>query len=326
LQEREPLLTIGDLKTYFRTWEGIYRAVDGVTLCLREKETLGIVGESGCGKSVMALSILKLIPTPPGYIAEGTIIFEGNDLVHATEHQMRKIRGKYISMIFQEPMTSLNPVYTIGDQISETIRLHQHVSRKEARERAVKMLETVKIPSPVRVMKEYPHRLSGGMRQRVMIAIAMACSPKIMIADEPTTALDVTVQAQILDLLLQLKQEMGTAVMLITHDLGVIAENAQRVAVMYLGQIVEEARVKDLFCNPCHPYTQGLMESIPRIDQEFEVSRLTPIPGVVPNLLEMPKGCRFHNRCHRVKKHCTQKDPLLHQISEGHYVRCWLDR
>jgi len=320
----EPILTIRDLKTYFRTYEGVVRAVDGVDLAVHEGETLGIVGESGCGKSVMALSILRLIPSPPGIIVGGEMLFSGVDLLKLRESEMRKIRGGEISMIFQEPMTSLNPVYDIGDQISETIRLHQQISRSEAYDRTIEMLRLVKIPSPEKRIKEYPHKMSGGMRQRVMIAMALACHPKVMIADEPTTALDVTIQAQILDLIQQLREEVGTSIILITHDLGVIAENAERVAVMYTGKIVEHASVADLFLNPSHPYTRGLLESTPRMDMDVSSTKLASIPGIVPSLTDLPSGCSFHDRCSRARGECSQSQPSFVEVDRGHYVRCWL--
>jgi oligopeptide/dipeptide ABC transporter ATP-binding protein len=297
--------------------------VEGVDLTVREGETLGVVGESGCGKSVMALSVLRLIPSPPGVISGGRILVRGVDLLEVKESEMRKIRGGEISMIFQEPMTSLNPVYDIGDQISETIRLHQHLKRGEAYDRAVEMLKLVKIPSPERRVKEYPHRLSGGMRQRVMIAMALACHPKLMIADEPTTALDVTIQAQILNLMCQLKKEIGTTIILITHDLGVIAENTDRVIVVYAGKILEQSLVNDLFLRPCHPYTLGLLEATPRMDVESFSQGLKPIPGIVPSLLGLPPGCAFQNRCDKVISVCREKDPPFVNVGEGHDARCW---
>ena len=300
------------------------RAVDGVTLSVRPGEMLGLVGESGCGKTVTALSILRLVPDPPGRIVGGTISFEGRDLVRLPEEEIRKIRGCAISMIFQEPMTSLNPVFTVGEQVAEGIRQHQKVSRREAWDQAVEVLKRVKISDPARRAREYPHQLSGGMRQRVMIAIALALRPKLLIADEPTTALDVTIQAQILELLLGLQEEMKMAVMLITHDLGVIAETADRVVVMYAGRVVEEASVKELFDNPLHPYTQGLMESLPRLETGKARRRLRAIPGLVPNLLQLPTGCKFAPRCPKVVEQCWPTEPELREIRPGHSARCIL--
>ena len=318
------LLTIRNLHTYFFTDEGVAKAVDGVDLELKEGGTLGVVGESGCGKSVTALSVMRLIPDPPGKITQGEILFAGTNLLNLSEAEMRKIRGRSISMIFQEPMTSLNPVFQIGDQISEVLRLHEGLSRREAWDRSIEMLKLVGIPSPERRVQEYPHQLSGGMRQRAMIAMALACSPKLMIADEPTTALDVTIQAQILELMNRLQREKGMSVILITHNLGVIAETAQKVAVMYAGRIVEYAEVKPIFGNPMHPYTQGLLKSIPRLDEDHaRKARLEAIPGLVPSLLELPKGCKFSNRCKYVFEKCGE-EPQLIEAEPGHLVRCWL--
>jgi peptide/nickel transport system ATP-binding protein/oligopeptide transport system ATP-binding protein len=318
------LLTIRNLHTYFYTDEGVAKAVDGVDLELKEGGTLGVVGESGCGKSVTALSIMRLIPDPPGKIARGEIIFGGTNLLSLSEAEMRKIRGRSISMIFQEPMTSLNPVFQIGDQISEVLRLHEGMSRKEAWDKSIEMLKLVGIPSPERRVHEYPHQLSGGMRQRAMIAMALACSPKLMIADEPTTALDVTIQAQILELMNRLQRDKGMSVILITHNLGVIAETAQKVAVMYAGRIVEYAEVKPIFGNPMHPYTQGLLKSIPRLDEDHaRKARLEAIPGLVPSLLDLPRGCKFSNRCKYVFEKCGE-EPQLIEAEPGHMVRCWL--
>src|SRR5262245_15107367 len=319
------LLDVRGLKTYFFTDEGVIRAVDGVDLYIKPGETLGVVGESGCGKSVTALSVMRLIPQPPGRIVEGQIIYNGQNLLDLKPAQMRKIRGKEISMIFQEPMTSLNPVFTIGEQIAEAIRLHEGLGRRPAMDKTVDMLKLVHIPNPDRRVKEYPHQLSGGMRQRVMIAMALSCNPKLLIADEPTTALDVTIQAQILDLLNELKAKIGMAVLLITHDMGVIAETAQRVMVMYAGKVVEEAPVKELFKEPLHPYTQGLLRSIPRIDTAaVQKKRLEAIPGVVPSLLNLPKGCSFEPRCPHAKPVCKDQEPVLKEIRPGHRVSCWL--
>ena len=319
------LLDVKNLKTYFFTDEGVVRAVDGVDLYIDQGETLGIVGESGCGKSVTALSIMRLIPQPAGKIVDGQILYNGLDLVTIPANKLRKIRGKEISMVFQEPMTSLNPVFTCGEQIAEALRLHEGLGRRDAMDKTVEMLKVVHIPNAERRLKEYPHQLSGGMRQRVMIAMALSCNPKLLIADEPTTALDVTIQAQILELLNELKAKLGMAVLLITHDMGVIAETAQRVMVMYAGKVVEEAPVKELFKEPLHPYTQGLLRSIPRIDTAaIQKKRLEAIPGVVPSLLHLPEGCRFAPRCQFVKPMYTEKEPPLKEVKPGHKVACWL--
>jgi len=320
------LLDVKNLKTYFFTDEGVVRAVDGVDLYIKQGETLGVVGESGCGKSVTALSIMKLIPQPPGKIVEGEILYNGVNLVDLPANRMRKIRGKEISMVFQEPMTSLNPVFTCGEQIAEALRLHEGLGRRDAMDKTVDMLKLVHIPNAERRVKEYPHQLSGGMRQRIMIAMALSCNPKLLIADEPTTALDVTIQAQILELLNELKAKLRMAVMLITHDMGVIAETAQRVVVMYAAKVAEEAPVADLFKEPLHPYTQGLLRSIPRIDLDAkERRRLETIPGTVPTLRgDIAPGCRFAPRCPFVKAVCTEKDPVLKEVKPGHKVSCWL--
>ena len=322
----ERLLNVKNLKTYFFTDEGTVRAVDGVDLHIDKGETLGVVGESGCGKSVTALSIMKLIPQPPGKIVEGEIVYNGVSLVDLPPNRMRKIRGKEISMIFQEPMTSLNPVFTCGEQIAEAIRLHEGLGRRDAMDKTVDMLKLVHIPNAERRVKEYPHQLSGGMRQRIMIAMALSCNPNLLIADEPTTALDVTIQAQILELLNELKAKLHMAVMLITHDMGVIAETAQRVVVMYAAKVAEEAAVGDLFKEPLHPYTQGLLRSIPRIDlAATERRRLETIPGTVPTLRgHIAPGCRFAPRCPFVKSVCTEKDPVIKEMKPGHKVACWL--
>jgi len=322
----ERLLDVKNLKTYFFTDEGVVRAVDGVDLYIKQGETLGVVGESGCGKSVTALSIMKLIPQPPGKIVDGEMNYNGVNLVDLPANRMRKIRGKEISMVFQEPMTSLNPVFTCGEQIAEALRLHEGLGRREAMDKTVDMLKLVHIPNAERRVKEYPHQLSGGMRQRIMIAMALSCNPKLLIADEPTTALDVTIQAQILELLNELKAKLKMAVMLITHDMGVIAETAQRVVVMYAAKVAEEAPVGDLFKEPLHPYTQGLLRSIPRIDlAATERRRLETIPGTVPTLRgEIAPGCRFAPRCPFVKSVCTEKDPVLKEVKPGHKVSCWL--
>jgi peptide/nickel transport system ATP-binding protein len=319
----EPILQVKDLRTYFHVKEGVVKAVDGVSYCLNRGETLGLVGESGCGKSVSALSILQLVDRPPAEIHSGEILFEGKNLLDLTEREMREVRGCSISMIFQEPMTSLNPVLSIGFQIGEVLTLHQGMTPSEAREKTVDLLKLVGIPAPHRRAGEYPHQLSGGMRQRVMIAMALACNPKVLIADEPTTALDVTIQAQILDLMMDLQDELGTTILLITHDLGIIAETAKRVAVMYAGKIVEESDVTTLFREPFHPYTQGLLRSVTRIDMAGERHRLAEIPGVVPDLYSLPKGCTFFERCPAGKKTCQLEEPELRPVREGHFVRCW---
>ena len=316
------LLSIQNLSTHFFTEGGTVKAVDGLDLAVSAGETLGIVGESGCGKSMTALSILRLIPTPPGRIVDGRIFFHGVNLLELTDSEMRKIRGKEISMIFQDPMTSLNPVFTIGDQLCETIRFHLKLSKKEALNRSVELLKTVGIPSAESRIKDYPHQLSGGMRQRVMIAIALSCEPKLVLADEPTTALDVTIQSQILDLIQDLKEKTHTAIILITHNLGVVAETAQRVAVMYAGRIYECAKSDDLFENALHPYTKGLMQSIPSI--ETRLNHLYVIPGVVPSLLKLPAGCKFFSRCKDAWDKCQKQEPRLIEAGREHYVRCWL--
>ncbi len=321
----EVLLEIKGLKTHFFSDEGVSPAVDGVDLRVHKGETLGIVGESGCGKSVTALSVMRLIPDPPGRITAGEILLEGQNLLELSADQVRRIRGNRISMIFQEPMTSLNPVYTIGSQIAEAVRLHQKLPHPEALERSLEMLKRVGIPAPERRLHEYPHQLSGGMRQRAMIAMALACNPALLIADEPTTALDVTIQAQILDLMGELKAELSTAIILITHDLGVIAESAARVVVMYAGKVVEEADVLRLFDAPLHPYTAGLLQAIPRIDQrQAKKERLREIKGVVPIPSRLPPGCPFHPRCPEALPICSQEAPRLKAAEEGHPVRCWL--
>jgi oligopeptide/dipeptide ABC transporter ATP-binding protein len=316
-----PLLRIEDLRTWFDTEDGVVRAVDGVTLELGERETLAVVGESGSGKSVTALSILGLVPRPPGRYAGGRVLFQGRDLLRLPPAELRKVRGKAISMVFQEPMTSLNPVYTVGEQILEAVVLHEHVDRRTARVRAIEMLRLVGLPDPERRVDEYPHQLSGGMRQRVMIAMALACRPAVLIADEPTTALDVTVQAQILELLGRLQEELGMAVMLITHDLGVVAEIADRVAVLYAGQVVESASVGALFRRPLHPYTAGLMASLPRLGAARD--RLPVIPGGVPDPARFPTGCRFHPRCPVAEARCREADPVLRAFPDDRLVRCW---
>ena len=317
------LLEVENLQTHFRAPDGINRAVDGLNFHVNAGETVAIVGESGCGKSVTAMSILRLIPEPPGKIA-GSIRFNGKDLLKCSDREMRAIRGNEISMIFQEPMTSLNPVLTVGRQIGETLRLHQGLSSQQAEARAVEMLKLVGIPEPERRVKEYPHQLSGGMRQRVMIAIALACNPKLLIADEPTTALDVTIQAQILDLMRDLKRTVGAAIVIITHDLGVVAEVAERVIVMYAGRKVEEAAVEKLFRNPRHPYTQGLLGSMPKLGSSLtgEETRLQEIPGLVPSLKRKLDGCVFASRCAHATDLCRTVAPALEQKAEGHIAAC----
>ena len=316
------LLEVKNLKTYFDTDAGTVKAVDGVSFSIEPGKTLGIVGESGCGKSVTSLSIMRLLPAPVGRVAGGEITMNGKNLLDLSEPEMRKIRGNDISMIFQEPMTSLNPVYTIGEQIMEPLRLHQRMNDHQAKERAIEMLELVGIPSPKQRVADYPHQLSGGMRQRAMIAMALACNPALLIADEPTTALDVTVQAQILDLMNDLREKLNSAIMFITHDLGVIAQMAQRVVVMYAGKVVEEADVEPLYGSPKHPYTQGLLRSIPRMDCDRE--RLEVIPGVVPSPLNFPGGCKFHNRCDRCMDRCAVEESPLYLLKGNRKVRCWL--
>lgn len=319
----DPLLAVKNLHTAFYTDAGIVRAVNGVEFSLRQKQVLGLVGESGCGKTVTGLSILGLIPQPPGKIEQGEIIFEGVDLLTLGETDMRRIRGNRISMVFQEPMTSLNPIFTVGYQIKECLQVHRNISNREMTERAVDMLRMVGLPDPTARMREYPHQMSGGMRQRVMIAMALCCNPALIIADEPTTALDVTIQAQIMELINQLKADTGAAILLITHDLGVIAEMADTVAVMYTGRIVEHAACDDLFESPMHPYTLGLMKSVPKIDAPFSSDKLLDaIPGVVPSLLHLPAGCAFRERCAHASQKC-RFDPPFFQMSETHRVRCW---
>ncbi len=319
----EPLLDVRDLRTTFHSDEGDIRAVDGVSWSVQRGETLALVGESGCGKSVSALSIMRLVPDPPGKIAGGTITLDSQNLLDLSEGQMREIRGDRIAMIFQEPMTSLNPVYTVGDQIVEAIELHQDMKGQAAVEHAIKMLRRVGISEPAQRVNEYPHQMSGGMRQRVMIAMALSCNPDLLIADEPTTALDVTIQAQILQLLKRLQNETGMAVLLITHDLGVVAEVADRVAVMYAGKIVELADVDELYEHPLHPYTQGLLRCVPKLGGRKD--RLEVVEGTVPNPLAFPPGCKFHPRCplgHDDAK-CQQEEPALEELRPGHWVACW---
>jgi peptide/nickel transport system ATP-binding protein len=316
------LLEVDGLKTHFFTRDGVVRAVDGVSFRVHAGETLAVVGESGCGKSVTSLSILRLIASPPGRIVAGRLVFQQEDLLEKSDRQMRDLRGNEIAMIFQEPMTSLNPVLTVGRQIGEALTLHRGLSREAARRRTIELLGQVGIPEPARRIDQYPHHLSGGMRQRVMIAMALACQPRLLIADEPTTALDVTIQAQILDLMRRLKHETGAAILLITHDLGVVAEMAQRVVVMYAGRKVEEAPVDELFARPLHPYTRGLMKSIPRLDDRG-ARRLAEIPGMVPSLREPIEGCHFAPRCAHATDRCRREYPPLEDKAGGHAVACW---
>jgi len=322
-----PLLEIENLQTHFFTQAGVVRAVDGVSYDVRSGETLGVVGESGCGKSVTALSVLRLVANPPGRIVGGAVRFEGANLLELTEGQMEGIRGNDISMIFQEPMTSLNPLLTVGRQIGEAIVLHRRVSWREAAEQALEMLRRVHIPEPERRLQAYPHQLSGGMRQRVMIAMALSCDPKLLIADEPTTALDVTIQAQILDLMRELQETLGTAIVLITHDMGVVAENADRVVVMYAGRKVEEASAKELFESPGHPYTKGLLASLPNLETAAHSNtrrpRLNEIKGMVPSLYNLPQGCTFAARCAFAGEECRAAYPPLEEHRPGHWIACW---
>jgi oligopeptide transport system ATP-binding protein len=318
------LLQVKDLKTQFFTQDGVVNAVNGVSFDLYEEETLGIVGESGSGKSVTALSILGLIPMPPGKITGGEVLFKGQNLVGMPEEQMRHIRGKEIAMIFQDPMTSLNPVLTISRQIGESLQLHMDMDKSAARKRTVELLKLVGIPSAADRIDDYPHQFSGGMRQRVMIAMALSCNPKLLIADEPTTALDVTIQAQILDLIKRLKREFGTAVMMITHDLGVVAGMCDRVQVMYAGHLVEQANVDQLYADPRHPYTLGVIRSVPRLD-EARKERLEPIPGLPPDMVNLPPGCPFYPRCSFHMPVCLEQRPLLRPVDGEHTVACWAD-
>ncbi len=317
------MLNIRNLTTCFRTPNGITRAVDNVSLSIASGEVVGVVGESGCGKSVMALSILGLLPKPPAFVAGGEILFREHDLLKLPSNDLRRLRGNQISMIFQEPMSALNPVFTVGNQLMEVFRVHGNLGRSSALQSAIDMLARVGVPAPERRVKEYPYQLSGGMRQRVMIAMALACRPALLLADEPTTALDVSIQAQILELTTALKEELGTAILLITHDLGVVAEVTRRVAVMYTGRILEEASTMDLFDHPLHPYTQGLMASIPRADASFETESLNEITGVVPGLTDLPAGCHFAPRCAEAIDICRGQAPALEIVDTGHRVACW---
>ena len=324
----EPLLAVEDLRTFFFTRAGVVKAVDGISFCVEAGETLALVGESGCGKTVTALSLMRLVPDPPGRIVEGRVKLAGADLLSLNEQAMRRRRGKDISMVFQEPMTSLNPVMTIGRQIAEALLLHEELTRSAASDKTIEMLRLVRIADPAQRAKEYPHQLSGGMRQRAMIAMALACNPKVLIADEPTTALDVTIQAQILDLIVELQRKLGTAVVLITHDLGVVAETAHRVIVMYAGRKIEEAAVEALFAHPLHPYTRGLMASIPGLspmpgETHQSRGRLQEIPGMVPALTDLPPGCAFAPRCPFAVERCRNEYPPYQEKRPGHWAACW---
>lgn len=322
----ESILQVQNLQVEFKTRRGTALVLNGVDFEVRRGETLCVVGESGCGKSMTALALLRLIPQPPGRIRAGRVLFNGEDLVQASEARMREVRGNRISMIFQEPMTSLNPVYTVGDQIGESLRLHAGLDAKQARERTIEMLRQVGIPAPERRVDEYPHQLSGGMRQRVMIAMALACRPDILIADEPTTALDVTVQAQIFDLLRDLQRDKGTAIVMITHDMGAVAEMADRVMVMYAGRVIEQGTAEQVLSQPGHPYTQGLIECLPELGSSRHAARteLTEIAGVVPSIWELGSGCAFRERCPHAMARCASEIPPMLQASEGHGVACWL--
>ncbi|MCH8108815.1 MAG: ABC transporter ATP-binding protein [Chloroflexi bacterium] len=316
------LLEVKDLTTHFFTQDGVVKAVDGISYYLDEGETLGIVGESGCGKSVSALSIMRLVADPPGKTIAGEVFFEGEDILKVDDSEMRRIRGNRIAMVFQEPMTSLNPVLTIGRQITETLELHQKMNKNQARDRAAELLNMVGIPESTRRLKDYPHQFSGGMRQRVMIAMALSCGPKLIIADEPTTALDVTIQAQILELMQDLSTELGTAMIIITHNLGVVARYASRVNVMYAGKIIETGTAKDIYGNPSHPYTLGLLNSVPRLDA-IEKKKLDPIEGLPPDLIDLPPGCSFAPRCKFAYERCFQETPVLSEVTDKHESACW---
>lgn len=316
------LIDVSNLKTEFHTQDGIVHAVNGVSFAVDEGETLGLVGESGCGKSVSMLSVMRLIPMPPGKISSGQVLFQGQDLLKLSDEEMRQIRGNKISMIFQDPMTSLNPVLTISTQIGEALELHLGMTREQAHNRTVELLKMVGIPEAETRLDDYPHQFSGGMRQRVMIAMALSCSPQLLIADEPTTALDVTIQAQIIDIVKRLKRELGMAIIWITHDLGVIAGLADRINVMYAGYVIETAGVRELFANPSHPYTLGLLASIPRVDEQRK-DKLTPIEGLPPDLVQMPKGCPFYDRCRYRTEKCAEENPALISVGVRHWAACW---
>ncbi len=318
------LLQVKDLRTYFFTQDGVTKAVDGISYDVAEGETVGLVGESGCGKSASARSLLRLIPSPPGKIVGGEIIFEGQDLLKVSEERIRQVRGNRIAMIFQEPMTSLNPVLTVGRQVSEPMEVHRKIKKRAALQESIKLLDLVQIPDSERRVEEYPHHFSGGMRQRAMIAMALACDPKLLIADEPTTAVDVTTQAQLLDMMKRLTQDSGTALLLITHNLGVVARYADRVNVMYAGRIVEKATARDLYRDPGHPYTIGLLGSVPRLDQKLK-EKLVPIDGFPPDLTHLPSGCAFHPRCAYAIDRCREETPVLTPVAENHYIACWVN-
>jgi oligopeptide transport system ATP-binding protein len=319
----EPLLVVENLKTYFFTGGGVVKAVDDISYDVHEGETLAIVGESGCGKSIGALSLMRLVPSPPGQIVGGRILFDGEELLAMSEAEMRDIRGNRIAMIFQEPMTSLNPVLTIGRQVTESLELHLKLNKTEAHDRAVELLDMVGIPDPELRLKQYPHQFSGGMRQRVMIAIAMSCNPRLLLADEPTTALDVTIQAQILELIKELSNKLGTAVIIITHNLGVVARYADRVNVMYAGKLIERGTALDIYENPHHPYTRGLLGSVPRLDEDKK-QRLESIDGMPPDLMDLPSGCAFQPRCKLAVARCMKEIPPLISVSDGHTAACWV--
>ncbi len=319
-----PLLEVRNLRTQFFTQDGVVNAVNGVSFTLNEGETLGIVGESGCGKSVSVLSLMRLVPQPPGRIVGGEVLFQGRDLLKVSEEEIRQVRGNKIAMIFQDPMTSLNPVLTIGRQISEALELHLGMTKEQARKRSIELLEMVNIPEAGARIDDYPHQFSGGMRQRVMIAMALSCNPQLLIADEPTTALDVTIQAQIIDLVKTLRKELGMAIIWITHDLGIVAGLVDRVQVMYAGYIVERAEVHEFYANPRHPYSLGLMGSLPRLDAKRR-EKLTPIEGLPPDLIVMPPGCPFYARCKYRIEQCLRENPPLRSIADGHEIACWVD-
>lgn len=320
MKKNGKILEVQNLKVYFDTEEGIVKALEDVSFSLKRSEILGVIGETGSGKSVTAYTITRLLPQPPGMILEGKVLFEGEDLLKKSENEMLDIRGEKISMIFQEPMTALNPVFTVEEQMTDVISYHEKISKKQAAEKAIRALELVKIPDPSLVMKKYPHELSGGMRQRVMIALALSCEPELLIADEPTTALDVTIQAQILALILEMREKLGLSVIMITHNFGIVSEICDSVAVMYAGNIVEFSSIYNVFENPLHPYTEGLLKAIPPLDKDVE--SLNVIPGVVPNLIHPPSGCRFHPRCSRKLDICEKKPPKLVELTDEHFVAC----